>query len=346
LSTGSRQGNVRPGGSGWTPLNNDIPVRSRFPDTDNNTSPFLIDDNDDDDVEPGATSANASVDRNAAATPRGNKRGANASGEDEQRPRKLSKVDSRESSGAPHDEARRQGPVDPSERRALKKRPASAIAPQLPAPSPSASILHFPEWYQRLDKSKTRDKNTSSTADMKLGQLKSRISEFKREAEKGLTTTADPKKYEELIQILHEAMFYDVSAQLVRNHFLLHTGAGLPVLFDSESSKGMTFPLYIKADAEELYHKWWHKNFKPDLLHNLKPDPKSKSLRIEPGYTKPTEGAAHGNNGLVNGQWWPLQICLVRDGAHSDMQGGISGRTNLGAWSIVLSAGQRESGGV
>ncbi|GAB7344252.1 hypothetical protein MBLNU457_2130t1 [Dothideomycetes sp. NU457] len=342
----SRQGAIPSHGSGWTPLNNDVPVRSRFPDIDNSTSPFLVDNDDDDDAEQGATSADMSVDQNAAATPRSNKRGVTASGEDQQRPRKSSKVDSCASPETSHDNARRQGAVDPSERRALEKRPASTVSPQLPAPSQTASNLHLPEWYERLGKGQTRDRNTSSTADMKLGQLKSKINEFKREGERGLTTMADPKKYGALIQTLHEAMFYDVSAQLVRNHFLLHSGAGLPVLFDPASSKGMTYPFYIKADAEELYHKWWNKNFKPDLLHDLKLDQKSKSFRIEPGYIKPTEGAAHGNNGLVNGQWWPLQICLVRDGAHSDMQGGISGRTNLGAWSIVLSAGQRESGGV
>ncbi len=44
-----------------------------------------------------------------------------------------------------------------------------------------------------------------------------------------------------------------------------------------------------------------------------------------------------GNNGMVNGQWWPLQICALRDGAHGMRMGGIAGSPTYGAYSIIVS---------
>lgn len=40
---------------------------------------------------------------------------------------------------------------------------------------------------------------------------------------------------------------------------------------------------------------------------------------------------------MVLGQWWPTQLCTVRDGAHGSPQGGIYGEKGKGAYSIVLS---------
>ncbi|KAL8785861.1 MAG: hypothetical protein Q9195_008456 [Heterodermia aff. obscurata] len=44
-----------------------------------------------------------------------------------------------------------------------------------------------------------------------------------------------------------------------------------------------------------------------------------------------------GNNGLVVGDWWPLRICALRDGAHGAIQAGIAGSSQTGAYSIVVS---------
>ena len=44
-----------------------------------------------------------------------------------------------------------------------------------------------------------------------------------------------------------------------------------------------------------------------------------------------------GHNGLKVGTWWPKQICALRDGAHGSIMGGISGSSEKGAYSIVLS---------
>lgn len=44
-----------------------------------------------------------------------------------------------------------------------------------------------------------------------------------------------------------------------------------------------------------------------------------------------------GHNGHTVGDWWPLQICAYRDGAHGVMQGGIHGARESGAFSVVVS---------
>lgn len=45
-----------------------------------------------------------------------------------------------------------------------------------------------------------------------------------------------------------------------------------------------------------------------------------------------------GHNGLEVGDWWPLRVCALRDGAHGAIQGGIAGSSNDGAYSIVVSS--------
>ena len=48
-----------------------------------------------------------------------------------------------------------------------------------------------------------------------------------------------------------------------------------------------------------------------------------------------------GNNGLSVGDWWPMQLCALRDGAHGARISGIAGSKWNGAFSIVVS-GQYE----
>lgn len=44
-----------------------------------------------------------------------------------------------------------------------------------------------------------------------------------------------------------------------------------------------------------------------------------------------------GNNGLSVGDWWPMQMCALRDGAHGARMSGIAGSKTKGAFSIVVS---------
>ena len=47
--------------------------------------------------------------------------------------------------------------------------------------------------------------------------------------------------------------------------------------------------------------------------------------------------AVFGNNGIHVGTCWPLQIAALRDGAHGAKVGGIHGKVNEGAYSVVVS---------
>jgi len=63
--------------------------------------------------------------------------------------------------------------------------------------------------------------------------------------------------------------------------------------------------------------------------------------RLESAYRSkhPTTAKYHGEGELILGQWWPTQLCTVRDGAHGSSQGGIYGDKEEGTYSIVLSGG-------
>lgn len=54
------------------------------------------------------------------------------------------------------------------------------------------------------------------------------------------------------------------------------------------------------------------------------------------------DAAVFGTNGLTVGDWWPYQICALRDGAHGSRMGGIHGRGD-GAYSVVISGSYDET---
>jgi hypothetical protein len=142
---------------------------------------------------------------------------------------------------------------------------------------------------------------------------------------------------------IHRAFFLDLSALTIRVKRLLHNDSGLPAIFTSTT---VEYPWYIKEDAAELYIKWWQKDTNPDLFRgiklgrtkNAKLGRDSAADSLDPKF-KRRKGNVHGNTHLRNGQWWPSQLCAVRDGAHSATIAGICGKTGDGAFSCVLSGG-------
>ncbi|KAL8742430.1 MAG: hypothetical protein Q9190_005080 [Brigantiaea leucoxantha] len=61
-----------------------------------------------------------------------------------------------------------------------------------------------------------------------------------------------------------------------------------------------------------------------------------QSYRLDPSYPR-RSCKVFGHNDTSVGQWWPTQLCALRDGAHGHIQGGISGTEAAGAFSIVIS---------
>ncbi|KAG9599441.1 hypothetical protein KCU77_g3621, partial [Aureobasidium melanogenum] len=142
---------------------------------------------------------------------------------------------------------------------------------------------------------------------------------------------------------IHRAFFLDLSAMAIRQKGLLYNDRGLPQIFNSNT---VDYPWYMKEDAAELYLKWWQKDTNPDLFRgiilgrtkNAKIGRESAADKLDPKYSR-KKGDFQGNGHLRNGQWWPTQLCAVRDGAHSATVAGICGRIGEGAFSCVMSGG-------
>ena len=200
-----------------------------------------------------------------------------------------------------------------------------------------------PKWYKDLSKSGTRDKHQANADTLLIG-LKSDITKVK--AGKGLDHLFDSIRTK-----LHSVAFEYVSGQLLKNNRMLDDEYGLPRLFDASQASGVQWPFDIKADAEELYNKWCRRIFEPDLMRGLRPHKpeikvggkvlqESQAAIIDPSYKDQVSSKYYGNGLLLNGQWWPLQIAAVRDGAHGAMMEGIYGGQGMPAYSCIVAGGE------
>jgi len=149
--------------------------------------------------------------------------------------------------------------------------------------------------------------------------------------------------FERIREEIHWLEFIPVTTELLRKVDLLDNQRGLPQLFDNEYKDDLQVPWDIEADASELYNKWVQMQFDPDLLRGIITQPgtndkcvRKKSWSFDPNAER-ISALYFGNGFLVNGQWWPRQICAVRDGAHGAPIAGITGIRNKGAVSVVMS---------
>ncbi|KAH9842112.1 SAD/SRA domain [Teratosphaeria destructans] len=193
-----------------------------------------------------------------------------------------------------------------------------------------------PRWYKSLKWSDKREPSEASTAKLLEG-LKADIKKTQEPAFFKDTNTAK-QIFNNIRQRLHNVPFQPVSAQLLRNNWMLHEGTGLPVLF------GEKYPWDIRADAQAQYNKWCLQEFETDLLHHIiRGVPKKGAAmgsfqdKVHPDYKKSAK--FFGNGLLLNGQWWPTQMTVFRDGAHGETIKGISGSRVEGAYSCIMSGG-------
>ncbi|KAI5848115.1 PUA-like domain-containing protein [Tricharina praecox] len=106
---------------------------------------------------------------------------------------------------------------------------------------------------------------------------------------------------------------------------------------ESESEAENIQPVSFGAFSQSLMHGILrYRNARGHMTMKL--DPRGLKRRAD----------VFGHNGLTVGDWWPYQLCALRDGAHGSKQGGIAGRAHSGAFSIVVSAeseyGNEDSG--
>ena len=136
---------------------------------------------------------------------------------------------------------------------------------------------------------------------------------------------------------LHQMPFYDfITPALIEASKILEDG-GLPMLF--AEGEDNVYPWDIRDDSRGLFNKWASGDYDPHLLVGIKSmSKKNLSRAFEPGWPKVTCDEVGGND-LQNGTWWPLQLCAKRDGAHGEIEAGIHGKADRGAFSIVMSGG-------
>ncbi|KAF2820621.1 hypothetical protein CC86DRAFT_374296 [Ophiobolus disseminans] len=146
--------------------------------------------------------------------------------------------------------------------------------------------------------------------------------------------------HEELRDHVHKAeITIEVTRFVLKKARILTPENGLPRIFREDAN----FPSDLKADALLLYTRWCNEKFSQDILRGIV-TVKGKDRngdRLDPTYRAkyPTNAKHIGEGDLVLGQWWPTQMCTVRDGAHGAPQGGIFGDKEHGTYSIVLSGG-------
>jgi hypothetical protein len=178
-----------------------------------------------------------------------------------------------------------------------------------------------PRWYKDTPRPTTRQKD-KGTVDVDLSNLRDFI-ENAKVAFKARDKVKWSKAISDLRESLHTLIFLEVTGPLLKLHRTLDNEAGLPLIFDSKYNGKVDWPFDVQADAEELYNKWCRKVFETDILRGIQFGGKDGSSKndasIKPGYK--IEAKYHGNGDLKNGQWWPYQICALRDGAHGRTQG-------------------------
>lgn len=152
----------------------------------------------------------------------------------------------------------------------------------------------------------------------------------------------------ELRRKIHEMEFlpflsFPSGGAIIKKSRILE-GKGLPQIFDNED--GVAFPWDIKTDARALYQRWIVGDTDCHLLRGvettkgvLKSGMKRTSYKLDENFPFKKSSNCVGENGLVNGQWWPSRICTRRDGAHGETEAGIHGQTGRGVYSIVVSQG-------
>lgn len=200
----------------------------------------------------------------------------------------------------------------------------------------------LPRWYTDIGNSRFEMKELAKKRPPTLTSLESLKNCVGRcEDQLRLHKPADKHKlmklYEELRDHVHKAEFLpDINKFVVKKARILTVENGLPRIFQEEAS----FPADLKADSYHLYSRWMREDFSQDIFRGIiRMKGKDRSNdSFDTAYNR-TSAKEHGANGLILGQWWPSQLCTVRDGAHGVTQGGISGENGKGAYSIVLSGG-------
>ena len=183
-----------------------------------------------------------------------------------------------------------------------------------------------PDWYQGLDPKAQYTR--SDVQDLKY--FLTLVANVKKSA---TDPTKDMKEaLNHLRQRLQEMEFFiTLQAVVVKKSGLLNQD-GLPMII-ANSIQGVDFPVDIRSDADLLFRKWMRGQIDPHLYRGIitkkgtgKENRIFKSHSIDPAFSGKVSCDYAGPGNLVVGQWWPLQLCAKRDGAHGELEAGIHGQ--------------------
>lgn len=231
---------------------------------------------------------------------------------------------------------------------------SSSDSPALPTRRTGAN-REPPAWYKQLPKPKGDRARNQSDAEIAILRLKTSINRVKMAQNSALALV---KEVDEIAERLHTLIFLPVDGKLLRQTRMLDNNDGLPQLFDSAFTNNIDWPFYLKADAEELYNKWYTGEFETDLYRGIirgLPTKKGKGkgkadvsvadrLAEDHQRFRLMDPKQHGNGLLLNGAWFPSQLAALRDGGHGSSQGGITGNPTSGAYSVIMAGGVDPSG--
>lgn len=101
------------------------------------------------------------------------------------------------------------------------------------------------------------------------------------------------------------------------------------------AGNALRIPQDIILEAQSLRNKWHRSVFDKAVMRGIassstinrdmvrgKIIKRTSAWRLEDNYRHKVEPLVIGHNGLTVGDWWPLQICALRDGAHGETEAG------------------------
>ena len=162
-----------------------------------------------------------------------------------------------------------------------------------------------------------------------LKYLMTLVSNVQQDVTMGKDTTQSLNEIRARLQKME--FLQSLSLVLVNKSGLLNQ-EGLPLIFENRAH-GVIFPPDIRADADILFRKWMSGQIDPHLLRGIVTKTRtsnegkaSKSHSLDRDFAGKVSSNYVGAGNLVNGQWWPLQLCAMRDGAHGETEAGIHGQ--------------------
>lgn len=213
--------------------------------------------------------------------------------------------------------------------------------PQAPAQAFSERLgKESPEWIQRrlLKRERSSINRDKAVAFMHIRD------DIKTAEKNGDHATAHEETLNSIRERLHQLEHFEgIDELLMIDSRLLTEEYGLPRLF-LRRHDGFRFPYDIVLDSKALFKKWARQDFDPNIMRGMvtkktrnEAGKLTKSTSVSKDYGHRAQSGTFGAGDLVSGQWWPVLLAALRDGAHGEAQAGISGVKGRGATSVIVS---------